>query len=73
MLEITVDTPLVDSTEALKILRYWQEGNSARPNPRHLKKFFDQGDLSTRIKVKNKWLYSKVEVEALFIKLINKK
>lgn len=64
---------LCDSTEALIILKYWRPGVKYRPNVRHLKKFIDQGDLVTRIKVKNQWLYSRKECEVLFIKLITTK
>lgn len=71
MTKITVDTELVDSVEALQILKYWQPTSNHQPNTRHLKTFFDAGDLRTRVKVKNKWLYSKAELEALFLRLIN--
>lgn len=64
---------LIDSTEALIILKYWRPGLTYKPNTRHLKKFIDQGDLTTRIKIKNQWLYSRKECEALFLKIITSK
>jgi hypothetical protein len=72
--EITPGMELVDSTQALIILRYWHPGAKHRPNTRHLTRFYKEGLIKTRYQIKlNEYLYLKSEIEELFVKLIQKK